>query len=118
MATRHFRSEVSGAEAAVPGGSPGQSRSTRAEPKERHPEAGPAPVDGLSLCEDFPSSVLWHKHPDVSGGMGRASVQVFPEGSSLSWSLKEGLESSLHCWSKEGAACPRGWTAVWMMVGP
>lgn len=53
MATRHFRPELSEAEAAVLGGSSGQSHSARAGPKERPPGAGSNPGRLVDVWKGF-----------------------------------------------------------------
>ncbi|CAO2601875.1 hypothetical protein LEMLEM_LOCUS10938 [Lemmus lemmus] len=124
MATRHFRPEVSRAEAAVPGGSPRQSHSTRAGPKERPLEAGPAPVDWLVLWNVlyalFCGTNILVSRVRPEGQLFRCSgrlisilvferrVGVFPSKQRRRWSGRR----SEQCVPGDGRA------AVWMLVGP
>lgn len=120
MATRHFRPEVSGAEAAVPGGSPGQSHSIRAEPEERPPEVGLAPVDGLILWKVF--YALFCGTNILVSRVRRERQLLRCSGRLISFLVFErrvGVFPSKQKrrYSKERAVCPRGGAGSSLDVG-
>lgn len=115
MATRHFRPEVSGAEAAVPGGSPGQSHSIRAPSR-----GGASPGRRVDTVESFLCSFcgtnILVSRVRREGQLFRCSGRLI---SFLVFERRVGVFPSKQKrrYSKERAVCPRGGAGSSLDVG-